>query len=101
MYQKPQFQSLLYEKGSVTKAASNDERLRTAKDKTSVQPFNVFPTSRNRDFLTCKCKNFVWYNFCAHSVAVVCELNIWFDYFVEVPKKHRNNVGEKRFVGSN
>ena len=61
---------LLNEKGGITKAASTDERLRTVKDKTSVQPFLVAPTSRNRDFLTCKCKNFVWYNFCVHSVAV-------------------------------
>ena len=52
-------ESLLNEKGAITKAASNDERLRTVKDKTSVQPLIVVPTSRNRDFLTCKCKTFV------------------------------------------
>ena len=87
---------LLTEKGAITKTASNDERLRTAKDKTSVQPFIVAPTSRNTDFLTCKCKTLVWYNFCVHSVAVACELNISFDHFVEAPKKHQNNVGKKR-----
>ena len=53
-------ESLLNEKGAITKAASIEERLRTAKDKTSVQPFNVAPTSRNTDFLTCKCKTFLW-----------------------------------------
>ena len=88
-------ESLLNEKGAITKAASIDERLRTVKDKTSVQPFNVAPTSRNRDFLTCKCKTFLWYNFCAHSIAVALDLNIWFDYFVEIRKKHRNNIGKK------
>ena len=93
-------ESLLNEKGAITKAASNDERLRTVKDKTSVQPFIVAPSSRNRDFLTCKCKTFVWYNFRVHLVAVACELNIWFDYFVKVRKKHRNNVGKRRGVSS-
>ena len=75
------------EKGAITKAASTNERLRTVKDKTSVQLFIVA--------LICKCKTFVWYNFCANSVAVACELNIWFDSFVEVSKKHRHNVGKK------
>ena len=88
------------EKGAITKAASTDERLWTVKDKTSVESFIVAPTSRNRDFLSFKCKIFVWYNFCAHSVVVVCELGIWFDYFVEVWKKHRNNVGEKRSLST-
>ena len=73
-------ESLLNEKGAITKAASFDERLRTAK----VYNYFVPPTSRNRGLLTCKYKIFAWYNFCTHSVAVACELNIWFDYFVEV-----------------
>ena len=64
-------ESLLNEKGAILKAASNDERLRTVKDKTNLQPFIVALSSRNRDFLSCKCKIFVCHNFCAHSVAVV------------------------------
>ena len=27
---------------------------------------------------------------------MACELNVWFDYFVEVKKTHQNNVGKKR-----
>ena len=34
--------SLLNEKGAITKATSTDERLRTVKDETSVQPLIVF-----------------------------------------------------------
>ena len=71
------------EKGAIT-TASTAEKLRTAKYKTSEQPFIVTPTRRNRDFLTCKCKTFFGIIFCTHSVAVTCELNVWFDYFVEV-----------------
>ena len=44
--------SLWNEKGAITKAASTDQRLKTVKDKTCVQPFIVAPNSRNRDFLT-------------------------------------------------
>ena len=54
-------ESLLNEKGAITKAASTDERLtRIVKDKTSVQPFLVAPNSKNRYLLPCKCKTFVW-----------------------------------------
>ena len=48
-------ESLLNEKGGITKVASTDETL-TVKDKTIAQPFIVALTSRNGDFLTCKCK---------------------------------------------
>ena len=52
---------LLNEKEAITKAASTDERLtRIVKDKASVQPFLVAPISRNRYFLTSKCKTIVW-----------------------------------------
>ena len=88
------------EKGAITKADSTVERSRTVKDKTSVQPFIVSSTCRNRDFLICKCKTFAWFNFCGHSVAVTSELNIWFDYFVEVRNKYRNNVGKKRSLSA-
>ena len=84
------------EKGATTKAVSTNERLRIAKDKTCVQPFIIAPASRNRYVLTFKCKIFVWYNFCAHSVAGACGLSIWFDYFLEARKKHRNKVANKR-----
>ena len=54
-------ESLLNEKGAINKATCTDERLtRIVKDKTSVEPFLVTPNSRNRYFLPCKCKNFVW-----------------------------------------
>ena len=60
-------ESLLNEKGAIT-TASTAEKLRTANYKTSEQPFIVTPTRRNRDFLTCKCKTFFWYNFlCSFS----------------------------------
>ena len=53
-------ESLLNEKGAITKAAFTDERLtRIVKDKTSVQPFLVAPNSKNRYLLPCKCKTFV------------------------------------------
>lgn len=61
---------LLNEKGAITKATSADDSLRTIKNKTSVQPVIVTLTSRNRYFSPCKCKTFVWHNFCVHSVAV-------------------------------
>ena len=48
-------ESLLNEKGGITKVALTDESL-TVKDKTIAQPFIVALTSRNGDFLTCKCK---------------------------------------------
>ena len=95
-------ESLLNEKGAITKASFAHERLRTFEDKIIAQPFIVTPTSSNRDFLTVNKKPLFCTIFCAHSAVVGCELNIWFDYFVEVRKKHRNNVGKKkRFVGSN
>ena len=93
-------ESLLNEKRGINKGASTDERLTIVKDKTSVQLFIVALTGRNRDVLTCKCKTFLRYNFCNHSVSVACELNIWLAYFVVVRKKHRNNAG-KSFVCSN
>ena len=76
----------LNEKRGINKGAYTDERLTIVKDKTSVQLFIVALTGRNRDVLTCKCKTFLWYNFCNHSVSVACELNIWLVYFVVVRK---------------
>ena len=58
--------------------------LRTTISAIFTEAKSLTPTRRNRDFLTCRCKNFVWYNFCVHSNAAACELNIWFDYFVVI-----------------
>ena len=61
-----------------------DNVLRTTISAIFTEAKSLAPTNRNREFLNCKCKNFFWYNFCVHSNAAACELNIWFNYFVDI-----------------
>ena len=57
------------------------------KSSASTQPWIISPTSKNRDFLQCKCKTNSWYLICEHTIVVAMHLNICFAYFVQVKKK--------------
>ena len=92
-------ENLLNTPDGVTTAASNDDRLRTVKNSNSNYPLIVAPNKKNRNLLECKCKTYTWYNLCAHTVAAACDINMTFDYFVEVKKK-LSSKGKKRGLTS-
>ena len=88
-------ESLLNVKDGVTVAASNDDRLRTVKNINSSYPLIVAPNTKNRNILECKCKSSTWYNLCFHSVAILCDTGISFNFFSEI-KKEIYFKGKKR-----
>lgn len=80
-------ENLINMKDGITSAATNDARVRTVKNSNSNYPLIVAPNKKNRNVLECKCKTYTWYNLCAHTIAVACDIKISFDFFVEVKKK--------------
>ena len=84
-------ESLMNIKDGVTIAASNDDRVRTVKNIISSYPLIVAPNAKNRNILECKCKSYM----CFHTVAILCDTGISFDFFSEI-KKEIYLKGKKR-----
>ena len=87
---------LIEEEGAITKAASSDLRMRTVKSTYGRQPQIIAPTARNPDYLTSKCRTFIMFDLCHHTLAVSVDLNIVLNFMNEVIKKLKQKVKQKR-----
>ena len=77
-------ESLLNVRDGAKKA---DDRVRTVKNIKSSYPLIIAPNKKNRNILECRCKSYMWYNLCSHTVVIGCDTEISFNFFSEIKKK--------------
>ena len=88
-------ESLLNVRDGATKA---DDRDRTVKNINSSYPLIIAPNKKNRNILECKCKSYMWYNLCSHTVAIRCDTEISFNFFSESKKKINLNKKKRELT---
>ena len=80
-------EELINEPNSITKAASDDDRLRTVKSRYGSVPLIVKPFPKNRDLFQCTCKVYKALGMCCDAIAVADEVGVLCNYLCELRKK--------------
>jgi hypothetical protein len=80
-------EELINEPNSITKAASDDDRLRTVKSRYGSVPLIVKPFPKNRDLFQCTCKVYKALGMCCDTIAVADEVGVLCNYLCELRKK--------------
>lgn len=80
-------EELLNEPNSITKAATDDDRLRTVKSRHGSVPLIVKPLPKNRDLFECTCKVYKALGMCCDTIAVADEVGVLCNYLCELRKK--------------
>ena len=72
--------------------------MRTVQCSTSDQPWIAAPYLQNKNLNQCKCNTSVWHLTREPSLAVALNMQIYFDYLVEVTKKTISSRKTKGFT---
>lgn len=80
-------EELLNEPNSITKAATDEDRLRTVKSRYGSTPLIVKPLPKNRDLFQCTCKVYKALGMCCDTIAVADEVGVLCNYLCELRKK--------------
>ena len=86
---------LLNEPNGITKAASDDDRVRTVKSRYGSVPLIVKPFPKNRDLFQCTCKVYKALGMCCDTIAVADEVGVLCNYLCELRKKLGKRRGGK------
>ena len=86
---------LLNEPNGITKAASDDNRVRTVKSRYGSVRLIVKPFPKNRDLFQCTCKVYKAVGMCCDTIAVADEVVVLCNYLCELRKK----LGKRKKAG--
>ena len=87
---------LLNQPGAITKAASDDTRMRTVKSRSGGIPLIIQPLSKNKNLFTCQCAVFKGLGLCADTAAVAEEQGLLFEYLVDLRAKLAKKKGKSK-----